>query len=138
MGAAVAQQIQNGGDGIFLSLSLGERGHPTTSPKDYGALQRAATEKAAKILRAEAAFLSYPDAEIPLSDEASFAVCDLLRQYKPEIVCDPLEGSGVICETHRRRSGCWRRGSHSRESGNLLGKPLEVCCRRTGFPLSRE
>ena len=30
------------------------------------------------------------------------------------------------------------RSSHSRESGNLLRKSLERCCRRAGFPLSRE
>jgi hypothetical protein len=44
------------------------------------------------------------------------------------------------------RLGCWchfrdtgaPRCSHSRESGNLLRQPLEMRCRRTGFPLSRE
>ncbi len=93
MGAAVAQHIQSGGSGIFLSLSLGERGHPTLAPEPYGALQRAATEKAAKILRAEAAFLTYPDAEIPLSDEASFAVCDRIRQFKPAAILTHWSGS---------------------------------------------
>jgi LmbE family N-acetylglucosaminyl deacetylase len=93
MGGAVAQQILNGGRGIFLSLSLGERGHPTLAPSAYGSLQRAATEKAAKILGAEIAFLSYPDAEIPLSDEASLAVCDLIRQFKPAVVVTHWSGS---------------------------------------------
>lgn len=93
MGATVAQHIQNGGRGIFLSLSLGERGHRSLLPAAYGALQRAATEKAAKILGAEAMFLSYPDAEIPLSDEASLAVCDLIRQPKPSILVTHWSGS---------------------------------------------
>ena len=83
MGACVAQHIHSGGQGIFLSLSLGERGHPTIPPKEYGALQRAATENAAKILGAQADCLSYPDAEVPFNDEASFAVCDRIRRYKP-------------------------------------------------------
>ena len=73
MGAAVAQHIHNGGQGIFLSLSLGERGHHTIPPQQYGEMQRAATEKAARLLGAEATSLSYPDAEIPLNDEASLA-----------------------------------------------------------------
>jgi hypothetical protein len=39
-----------------------------------------------------------------------------------------------------RQSGyrCHRECSHSRESGNPLGKPSQVRYRRTGFPLSRE
>jgi hypothetical protein len=38
---------------------------------------------------------------------------------------------------HLRDMGVASR-SHSRESGNLLGKPSEMRCRRTGLPLSRE
>jgi len=93
MGATVAQHIHNGGRGVFLSLSLGERGHKTIPPTQYGEMQRAATEKAAKILGAETAFLTYPDAEIPLNDEASFAVCDVIRQCKPAIVVTHWSGS---------------------------------------------
>jgi LmbE family N-acetylglucosaminyl deacetylase len=93
MGATVAQHIRNGGRGVFLSLSLGERGHKTIPPKEYGEMQRAATEKAAKILGAETAFLTYPDAEIPLHDEASFAVCDAIRQFKPALVVTHWSGS---------------------------------------------
>ncbi len=29
MGGAVAQHLHNGAQGVFLSLSLGEKGHPT-------------------------------------------------------------------------------------------------------------
>ena len=93
MGAAAAQHITSGGRGAFLSLSLGERGHKTIPPKEYGATQRAASEKAAKILGAEAAFLTYPDAEVPLNDEASFAVCDMIRKFKPAIVVTHWSGS---------------------------------------------
>ncbi len=93
MGAAVAQHIHNGGQGVFLSLSLGERGSPTIAPPEYGGMQRAATEKAAAMLGAQATFLSYPDAEIPLSDEAGLAVCDLIRQFKPAIIVTHWSGS---------------------------------------------
>jgi len=93
MGAAVAQHVHDGGRGVFLSLSLGERGHRTLSPEAYGALQRKASENAAKILGAETAFLTYPDAEIPLSEEASRAVCDQIRQFKPEIIVTHWSGS---------------------------------------------
>src|SRR5215471_11877603 len=86
MGAAVALQVHLGGQGVFLSLSLGEKGSSTTAPSEYGWLQRQSAERAAKMLGARAEFLSYPDGEIPESDEVKFAVCDLIRQYKPAIV----------------------------------------------------
>lgn len=93
MGAAVAQHVHNGGRGVLLSLTLGERGHPTIPPAEYGARQRAATEKAAKILRAEVLFLSYPDGEVPLNDEAAFVVCDIIREHRPGIVVTHWSGS---------------------------------------------
>jgi len=102
MGAAVAQHVHNGGEGAFLSLSLGERGHPTLPPKEYGARQRAATEKAAKLLGAEAVFLAYPDAEVPLSEDAALVLCDRLRQYKPQVVVTHWSGSW-----HKDHQNCY-------------------------------
>ena len=58
MGATVAQHIHNGGGGVFLSLTLGEKGSSKMPPAEYGALQRKATEKAAKLLGADADFLT--------------------------------------------------------------------------------
>src|ERR1035437_2318235 len=72
MGATVAQQIERGGTGVILSLSLGERGAPKDIPvKQYGEMQRAATQKATRLLGAEAIFLLYPDAEIPFTEEST-------------------------------------------------------------------
>lgn len=93
MGATVAQHIHNGGSGAFLSLSLGEKGHRTLAPKEYGEMQRAAAEKAARHLGAEALFLKYPDAEIPATDEANFVVCDVIRRQKPDIIVTHWSGS---------------------------------------------
>jgi len=94
MGAALAQQIERGGTGALLSLSLGERGAPKDIPvQHYGEMQRAATQKAAQLLGAEAIFLAYPDAEIPFSEESTLAVCDVIRQYKPDVVITHWSGS---------------------------------------------
>jgi LmbE family N-acetylglucosaminyl deacetylase len=93
MGAAVAQHIHNGGRGVFLSLSLGERGSPAIAPAEYATMQRAATEEAATMLGGQASFLAYPDAEVPLSDEASMAVCELVRQFTPAIILTHWSGS---------------------------------------------
>jgi N-acetylglucosamine malate deacetylase 1 len=93
MGAPVALQAHLGGQGGFLSLSLGERGSSTIPPPRYGMLQREASQHAADMLAARASFLTYPDGQIPVDDEAKFAVCDLIRQYKPEIVVTHWRGS---------------------------------------------
>jgi N-acetylglucosamine malate deacetylase 1 len=94
MGPTLAQQIERGGSGVLLSLSLGEKGAPKDIPvQQYGEMQRTATEKAAHLLGAEAMFLSYPDAEIPFNEESSLRVCDVIREHKPEIVVTHWSGS---------------------------------------------
>ncbi|HUJ23263.1 MAG TPA: PIG-L family deacetylase [Bryobacteraceae bacterium] len=93
MGAAVAQHIQAGGRGAFLSLSLGERGHPSIAPGEYGEMQRQAAEKAAKHLGATNIFLTYPDGEVPANEESSLAVCDIIREQKPGVILTHWSGS---------------------------------------------
>ena len=93
MGAPVALATHAGGQGWFLSLSLGEKGSPKIPLDKYGAAQHQAAEKAAALLRTKALFLPYPDAEIPINDEAKFAVCDLIREYKPATVVTHWKGS---------------------------------------------
>jgi LmbE family N-acetylglucosaminyl deacetylase len=94
MGAVVAEQVARGGGGVFLSLSIGERGAPKDIPvAQYGEMQRTATQKAAQLLGASAIFLSYPDAEIPFNEDSSLQVCDLIREHKPGIVITHWSGS---------------------------------------------
>ena len=93
MGAAVALQVQRGGEGVFLSLSLGERGSARIAPAEYGRLQRQAAESAARLLGAQAEFLTYPDGEVATTEEAKFAVCDLIRQYRPRVIVTHWRGS---------------------------------------------
>ena len=94
MGAVLAQQISRGGTGILLSLSLGEKGAPKDiAVQRYGEMQRTATEKATRLLGAEAIFLTYPDAEIPFNEESTLAVCDLIREHKPDVMVTHWSGS---------------------------------------------
>src|SRR5207253_5464317 len=80
MGAPVAVATHFGGQGSVLCLSLGEKGSRTIPAAQYGSSQQEAAQKAAELLGAKALFLHYPDGEIPINDEAKFAVCDLIRQ----------------------------------------------------------
>jgi LmbE family N-acetylglucosaminyl deacetylase len=102
MGAAVAAHVHNGGKGVFVSLTLGERGAPASIPVDrYGEMQRAASEKAAKLVGASFEILTYPDAEIPLTDQPALEVCDVIRKHKPDIVITHWSGSW-----HKDHQGC--------------------------------
>jgi N-acetylglucosamine malate deacetylase 1 len=93
MGAPVAAQTTLGGQGVFLSLSLGEKGSATIPPAQYGQMQRAASERAARMLGARALFLDYPDGEVPVNDEVKFAVCDVIREQKPGVIVTHWRGS---------------------------------------------
>ena len=93
MGAPVAVATHSGGQGSFLSLSLGERGSAVIPPAQYESAQRQAAEKAAALLSAKALFLHYPDGEIPINEEAKFAVCDLIREHKPSAIITHWKGS---------------------------------------------
>ncbi|MGB6110538.1 MAG: PIG-L family deacetylase, partial [Acidobacteriaceae bacterium] len=81
MGAPVSLAVHQGGQGSLLSLTLGEKGSATIPPAKYGPMQQAAAEKAASMMGATAEFLRYPDGELPINEEAKFAVCDFIRQY---------------------------------------------------------
>ena len=102
MGAPVAMAAQSGAKGFLLSLTLGEKGSLTIPPAQYGIIQREAAEKAAALMNAEALFLGYQDGTLPANDEAKFAVCDLIRQYKPSTVVTHWKGSW-----HKDHQACY-------------------------------
>ncbi len=93
MGAPVAQHIRNGGTGVFVSLSLGERGSAKVPVREYGEMQRAAMLKSANAVGAAAEFLTYPDGEIPSGDAIALKVCDWIRQYRPRVILSHWSGS---------------------------------------------
>jgi N-acetylglucosamine malate deacetylase 1 len=93
MGAPVAVAMHLGGQAALLSISLGERGSPSIPAEEYGGMQREAAQTAAGSIGAKALFLAYRDGEIPANDEAKFAVCDLIRQYKPATIITHWKGS---------------------------------------------
>src|SRR5579883_807578 len=94
MGAAVARQVERGGHGVFLSLSLGERGAPKSiTVARYGEMQREAMDSAAKLLGATSVFVPYPDGEIPFNEESALRVADAIREEKPDVIVTHWNGS---------------------------------------------
>jgi hypothetical protein len=72
-------------------------------------MQREASERAARMLPAQAAFLTWPDGEIPVNEEVKFAVCDMIRQYKPAVVVAHPTQSTSICARLRQHN--WRQSA---------------------------
>jgi LmbE family N-acetylglucosaminyl deacetylase len=103
MGLPVALEAQRGGQCVVLSLSLGEKGSSTIPPARYGKLQQQAAERAASMLKARASFLTYPDGEVPASEEAKFAVCDRIREFKPDVVVTHWRES-----MHKDHTACYQ------------------------------
>lgn len=94
MGAPVAKSVLDGGAGVFVSLTLGEKGNPESiASNKYGDMQRDASEKAAQMLGAEAELLGYPDAELPADEQAALKVCDVIRKHQPTVVITHWSGS---------------------------------------------
>jgi LmbE family N-acetylglucosaminyl deacetylase len=93
MGAPVALAVHQGAQGSLLSLTLGEKGSATIPPDKYEVMQRDSAMKAASMMGATAEFLHYRDGEVPINEEAKFAVCDFIRQYKPDTVVTHWKGS---------------------------------------------
>ena len=103
MGAAVAMQVHLGGQGVFLSLSLGERGSAKITPAEYGSLQQQSAERAAHTLGARAELLTYPDGEIPQGEEVKLKVCDLIREHKTDVILTHWRGSW-----HKDHQACYQ------------------------------
>jgi N-acetylglucosamine malate deacetylase 1 len=104
MGPVLARHIEQGGTGLLLSLSRGERGAPRDiSIEQYGDMQHTATQKAVQLLGAESVFLRYPDGEIPFNEESALQVCDAIREHKPTIVVTHWKGSW-----HKDHETCYR------------------------------
>jgi N-acetylglucosamine malate deacetylase 1 len=102
MGAPVALQAHRGGRGVFLSLSLGEKGSATIPAPRYGEMQREASERAAAALGAQSVLLEYRDGEIPVNDEVKFRVCDLIREHRPGVIVTHWRGSW-----HKDHQACY-------------------------------
>jgi LmbE family N-acetylglucosaminyl deacetylase len=66
-------------------------------------MQREASERAARILGARSSFLTYADGEIPVNEEAKFAVCDLIREFKPAVIVTHWRGSW-----HKDHTACYQ------------------------------
>ncbi len=83
----------------ILSLTPGEKGHPKLSPADYAGQKVAEAEACAQVLGVDSRVLGYRDAELAVTEEITFEVCDIIRDLKPDILITHWQNS--IHKDHR-------------------------------------
>ena len=103
-GALLASCAVNGGRAVTLALTAGEKGAaPGADVAEYRKSKIAEAEAFAAELGGEAIVLDYPDGQLPDTDEVRFAVCDVIRRVKPDILVTHHAAS-----MHKDHAACHR------------------------------
>ena len=86
-GALLATCAVQGGKAVTLALTAGEKGAPAGADiAEYRRSKIAEAEAFAADLGGEAIVLDYQDGLLPDNDEVRFAVCDVIRRVRPDII----------------------------------------------------
>lgn len=85
-GGVLTQYAQEGNIVKYVHMTPGEKGHPTLTDDAYREQKIREAKKCAEMMGAEAVVLNYKDGELPDTDEVKFQVCDLIREFKPDIL----------------------------------------------------
>lgn len=92
-GAVVAKYTSQGHEAVLVHLTPGEKGHKTLTPEEYAQQKMEEGHRAAAALGAKAIFLPYKDAELPVNEEVKYALADIIRAEKPNIMITHWKGS---------------------------------------------
>lgn len=93
-GGLMAECVVNGGSIATLALTGGEKGNPAhMSVGEYRKQKESEAEAFATALGGKAYVLPYADGELPNNEEVRFAVCDIIRKEKPDMIITHYQGS---------------------------------------------
>ena len=101
-GATVLKHVNAGWRAVLVHMTPGEKGHRTLSPDEYANVKTREAEAAARALGAECVMLPFRDGELPVSEEAQWAVADVIRERRPDVLVTHWRGS--IHRDHRSTS----------------------------------
>jgi len=85
-GMILAKYADAGADVMILSLTAGEKGHPTLDSNAYRTQKIREAQECAEILGCRSRVLSYRDAELRVEEGVIWEVCDAIRELKPDIL----------------------------------------------------
>lgn len=92
-GGVIARYGAAGAHVDIVHMTLGEQGHRSLSAQEYAAQKRKEAEQAAKILGASPSFMPYKDTDIPCTLDSKLAMCDTIREIRPEVIITHWHGS---------------------------------------------
>jgi LmbE family N-acetylglucosaminyl deacetylase len=92
-GAAVLAHRKMGWRAVLVHMTLGEKGSRTLSPEEYADVKREEATRAAGILGADLEILPYLDGELPVGEDVKWAIADLIRKYRPDVILTHWKGS---------------------------------------------
>lgn len=101
-GASVLKHVGAGWRAVLVHMTPGEKGHRTLSPDEYATVKTREADAAARALGAESVMLPFRDGELPVSEEAQWAVADVIRERRPDVLLTHWRGS--IHRDHRNTS----------------------------------
>ena len=103
-GGILATCAAAGGHIATLALTAGEKGLPAGQTVAQYREQKLGEARAfAEMLKGESYVLDYPDGFLPDNEEARFAVCDIIRKEKPDLIVTHHEKS-----MHKDHAACPR------------------------------
>lgn len=85
-GGVLTKYAMEGHRVTLVHMTPGEKGHPTLSDEEYTKQKSEEAKEFADKIGAEVLMLPYRDGELEDTDEVKFHVCDIIRQYKPDIL----------------------------------------------------
>lgn len=101
-GGIMAECVVQGGSIVTLALTGGEKGTPQgMTASEYRVQKEEEAQAFAKILGGSAYVLPYADGELPDNEEVRFAVCDIIRREKPDMILTHFQGS-----MHKDHTNC--------------------------------
>ena len=86
-GGVLATASLRGDKIVTVAMTGGERGNPPhMTVSDYRKQKEEEARIFAEMLGGEAVVFPYADGELPETDEVKFALCDVIRKYKPDVL----------------------------------------------------
>ncbi len=92
-GPLAASAVAAGGSASLVHLSLGEQGHPSLPPDEYGEQKRREAAAAAGRLGCRWMTLELPDGFLSVTDDVALQLCDVIRRVRPQVVVTHWSGS---------------------------------------------
>ncbi len=92
-GALMLKHKRAGWQITIVAATPGEKGHPTLPAEEYLKMRLADAEASAEFIGANFELLPYRDGELPVNEESTWAMADLIRKHRPSVILTHWHGS---------------------------------------------